>query len=80
MHLQTETVTETVAKEVSISALLNVVARDGVGIPPGHSGANAIGGVLVRRAADLNAYDLLQPDRLVFTQAAFNRVLEAIRS
>jgi large subunit ribosomal protein L4 len=36
--------------------------------------------VTVRRAADVNAYDLLQPDRLVFTQAAFNRVFEALGS
>ena len=34
----------------------------------------------VRRAADLNAYDLLVPDRVVFTQAAFKRVLEALGS
>jgi large subunit ribosomal protein L4 len=36
--------------------------------------------VTVRRAADVNAYDLLQPDRLVFTQAAFKRVFEALGS
>jgi large subunit ribosomal protein L4 len=42
--------------------------------------ARNIPGVTVRRAADLNAYDLLQPDRLLFTQAAFNRVIEALNS
>jgi large subunit ribosomal protein L4 len=36
--------------------------------------------VTIRRAPDLNAYDLLQPSRLIFTQAAFERVLEALRS
>lgn len=36
--------------------------------------------VTVRRAADVNAYDLLHPDRLVFTQAAFKRVFEALGS
>src|SRR5437016_4102841 len=50
VHLQSETVTETVAKEVPISALLNVVARDGVGIPARHAGANAVRRVFVRCA------------------------------
>lgn len=36
--------------------------------------------VSVRRAADLNALELLQPERLIFTQTAFNRVLEALCS
>jgi large subunit ribosomal protein L4 len=35
--------------------------------------------VTIRRALDVNAYDLLQPNRLVFTQAAFQSVLEALR-
>ena len=42
--------------------------------------ARNIPGVTVRRAADLNAYDLLQSDRLLFTQAAFNHVIEALNS
>ncbi len=42
--------------------------------------ARNIPGVTVRRAADLNAYDLLQSDRLLFTQAAFNHVIEALHS
>lgn len=42
--------------------------------------ARNIVGVTVRRVADLNAYDLLQPDRLVFTQAALQRALEACAS
>jgi ribosomal protein L4 len=32
----------------------------------------------VRRASDINAYDLLAPDRLLFTQSAFNGVLKAL--
>ena len=36
--------------------------------------------VAVRRASDLNAYEFLQPDRLIFTRAAFTRVLEALRA
>lgn len=32
----------------------------------------------VRRAADVNAYDLLEPDRVLFTQAAFQHILEAL--
>src|SRR5213075_20024 len=65
MHLQSETVTETVAKEVSISALLNVVARDGVGIPSRHAGANAGRRVFVRRAnhiVDLALFRLRDAD------------------
>jgi len=34
----------------------------------------------VKRAADVNAYDLLEPDRVLFTHAAFQRVLEALGS
>ena len=34
----------------------------------------------VRRAEDLNAYDLLQPDRVLFTMAAFGKVMEALTS
>ena len=34
----------------------------------------------IRRAADINAYDLLEPDRVFFTQAAFRQVLEAVGS
>jgi len=41
------------------------------------SGRN-LPGVEVRRAADLNAYDLLQPDWLVFRESAFVQVLEAL--
>ena len=32
----------------------------------------------MRRATDVNAYDLLEPDRVLFTHAAFQRVLEAL--
>ena len=32
----------------------------------------------VKRAADVNAYDLLEPDRVLFTHAAFQRILEAL--
>ena len=35
--------------------------------------------VEVRRAADINAFDLLQPDKVLFTQAAFQSVIEALR-
>ena len=35
--------------------------------------------VEVRRAADVNAFDLLQPDRVLFTQTAFQKVIEALR-
>jgi len=41
------------------------------------SGRN-IAGLTLRRAADLNAYDLLKPDSVLFTQAAFQSVLEAL--
>ena len=34
----------------------------------------------IRRAADINAYDLLEPDRVLFTQEAFRRVLEMLGS
>ncbi len=40
------------------------------------SGRN-LPGLTVRRAVDINAYDLLEPDRLLFTQAAFEQVLQA---
>ncbi len=43
------------------------------------SGRN-IRGVTVRRAADVNAYDLLKAERLLFTQTAFDRVMEALKS
>lgn len=43
------------------------------------SGRN-IDGLTVRRTADLNAYDLLEPDRLVFTRAAFDALMEALAS
>jgi ribosomal protein L4 len=33
--------------------------------------------VRVRRVADLNAYDVLWPHRVVFTRPAFEAVLEA---
>jgi large subunit ribosomal protein L4 len=36
--------------------------------------------VTIRRAPDINAYDLLQPGRLIFTRTAFQRVVEALRS
>jgi hypothetical protein len=36
VHFQSETVAQAVAEEVPISALLNVVASDGVGIPAAH--------------------------------------------
>lgn len=42
--------------------------------------ARNIAGVTVKRAGEVNAYDLLQSDRLLFTQAAFNRVIEALHS
>ncbi len=42
------------------------------------SGRN-LPGVEVRRAADVNAYDLLGPDRVLFTQAAFEQILETLR-
>jgi large subunit ribosomal protein L4 len=48
--------------------------------PNVYRSARNIPAVDVRRAADLNALDILQADRLLFTQAAFNRVLEALRS
>jgi len=32
----------------------------------------------VQRAADINAYDLLKPDHVLFTRTAFQRVLEAL--
>lgn len=34
----------------------------------------------VCRAADVNAYELLEPDHVFFTHAAFQQVLEALRS
>ena len=34
----------------------------------------------IRRAADINAYDLLAPDRVLFTQEAFRRVIETLGS
>ena len=41
VHLQAEPVAEAVAEQVPVAALLNVVARDGVGIPARHSGSDA---------------------------------------
>ena len=41
------------------------------------SGRN-IEGVTVRRVVDINAYDLMAPDRVVFTRAAFQAALEAL--
>jgi len=34
----------------------------------------------VRRAQDINAYDLLNSDRVLFTQAAFDKVMETLAS
>jgi large subunit ribosomal protein L4 len=42
--------------------------------------ARNIPAVTIRRALDVNAYDILQPNRLIFTQTAFQRVIEALRS
>jgi len=53
MHFQSETVAQAVAEKVPISALLNVVASDGVGIPTGHSGPNAVRRAFVRGADDV---------------------------
>jgi len=39
--------------------------------------ARNIAGVAVRRACDLNAYDLLRPDRVVFTRPAFEAFMKA---
>jgi len=41
------------------------------------SGRN-IAGLTVRRAQDVNAYELMAPDGVIFTQAAFDAVLEAL--
>ena len=41
------------------------------------SGRN-ISGLTVRRAVDVNAYDLMQADRVIFTMPAFLSVLEAL--
>ena len=43
------------------------------------SGRN-VKALVIRRAADINADDLLEPDRVFFTQAAFRQVLEAVGS
>jgi len=43
------------------------------------SGRN-VKGLAVRRARDINAYDLLEPDRVLFTEEAFGRALEALGS
>ena len=42
--------------------------------------ARNIARLSVRRAADLNAYDLLAPDHVLFTRTAFERVVEALGS
>ena len=42
--------------------------------------ARNIPAVTIRRAMDVNAYDILQPKRLIFTQTAFQRVIEALGS
>ena len=55
-----------------------LIVVDGDHVNVWKSGRN-IAGVTVRRAADLNAYDLLESDRLVFTKAAFDRVMEALK-
>lgn len=39
--------------------------------------ARNIAGVEVRRACDANAYDLLRPERVAFTRAAFDAILRA---
>ena len=41
------------------------------------SGRN-IKGLTVQRAADVNAYELMAPDGVIFTQASFEAVLEAL--
>ena len=43
------------------------------------SGRN-LANLTMRRAADINAYDLLKSDHVLFTQTAFQRVLEALGS
>jgi large subunit ribosomal protein L4 len=73
-------------KTKAIKALLDsleisgrcLIVMDGDHVNVWKSGRN-ISGVTVRRAADLNALDLLGPDRLVFTKAAFDRVMEALK-
>jgi large subunit ribosomal protein L4 len=43
------------------------------------SGRN-VAKLTVRRAADVNAYDLMAPDRVLFTAAAFEQVLQSVTS
>ena len=60
VHFQSETVAKAVAEQVPISALLNVVASDGVGIPAGHPGPNALRRVLVGGANNVVDLALLR--------------------
>lgn len=74
-------------KTKSITALLKsldvngrcLIVVDGDHTNVWKSGRNIVG-LNVRRASDVNALDLLEPDRLIFTRAAFDRVMEALKS
>lgn len=44
-----------------------------------YKSARNIAGVTVRRVADLNAYDLLNADHVLFTKTAFDKAMEALR-
>ena len=63
---------------------LNIAGRCLLVIEAGNIGAwksgRNVARLNVRRAQDLNAYDLLNSDRVLFTQAAFNQVMETLAS
>jgi large subunit ribosomal protein L4 len=69
---------------VALMGMLEVTGRCLIVVDGDHtnvwkSGRN-IPKVTVRRAGDVNAYDLLNADRLLFTKAAFDRVMEALKA
>src|SRR3954470_16974346 len=53
MHLEPDPMAEAVAKQLSISCLVKVLSRDGIGIPPRHSGTNPPGCPLIGDADDV---------------------------
>src|SRR5215813_12011413 len=53
MHFQAKPMSQAVAEQVAIAALLNVVASDGIGILAGHPRPNPARRLLVRRTDDV---------------------------
>src|SRR5688572_14261727 len=59
MHLEAEAVAKAVTELLPVTAPLNVVAGEGIGIPPAHSGPHGRGGNLVGPADDVIDLPLL---------------------